>query len=252
MYYYIMEPANGKNTVNQDKIKDLLGDLGIAGETVFPSPARTIEELASLGVLKGYSTIVAVGSEKIVNKIVTALINQKSTKDTVLGVIPDNFNSKLAKRIGVSNIKEACESLKYRKLETIDAVCIEPNKYFMTEAIVESHRTTDAYLIMNELQAGLAFNRITIKPGVKVEIEDFSGQKKEGLANFFGSLFGKKEVQTKDIYSSLFMTERLQLETPGANVKILVDNEAVAKTPVVLHDCPKALKIIVAKDSLGS
>lgn len=251
MYYYIMEPANGKSSVNQDKIKDLLGDLGIAGETVFPSPARTIEELASLGILKGYSTIVAVGSEKIVNKIVTALINQKSTKDTVLGVIPDDFNSKLAKRIGVSNIKEACESLKYRKLETVDAVCIEPNKFFMTEAILESNKTSDAYLIMDEIQAGIAFNRITIKPGVRLEVEDASTSKSNGLAGFLGSLFGKKKEQTSDIYASLFITDRVQIETPGTATTIMVDNEPIAKTPVVMHARPKALKIIVARDSIS-
>ena len=132
-----MEPAGNKASW-QEKVKDTLGDLGIAGETVFPSPARTIEELASLGILKGYSTIVAVGSEKIVNKIVTALINQKSNKDTVLGVIPEDYTSKIAKRIGVSDYKEACQALKYRKLETVDACCIEPNKYFMTEAVIDS------------------------------------------------------------------------------------------------------------------
>lgn len=250
MYYYIMEPAGGKTAANQEKIKDMLGDLGIAGETVLPTPARTIEELASLGIIKGYSTIVAVGSEKIVNKIVTALINQKSTKDVVLGVIPDNYSSKLANRLGVRDNKEACEALKHRKLETVDTVCIEPNRYFMTEATIESHKTGDAYISLDSIQASIAFNKITIKPGIIIDVQDNSEEKKAALGNFFASLFGKKR-KTKDIFHSQFVTQKMQIETPGTSMKILVDNEPISKTPALLHTVPKALKIIVARDTIN-
>lgn len=243
-----MESA-GTKSAWQEKVKDTLGDLGIAGETVTPSAARTTEELATLGILKGYTTIVAVGSEKIVNKIVTALINQKSTADTVLGVIPENYDSKMAKRLGVKDYKEACQALKFRKLQTIDACCIEPNKYFLTEATVESNKSADAYLILDQIQAGLSFNKITIKPGVRVEIEDRSHEEQGAVSRFFGSIFGKKEAP-KDIYSSLFHSERVQIETPKTSLTVKIDGETVTKTPFSCHQVPKALKIIVARDTI--
>jgi diacylglycerol kinase family enzyme len=245
-----MEPAGNKSSW-QEKVKDTLGDLGIAGETVSPSPARTIEELASLGIIKGYSTIVAVGSEKIVNKIVTALISQKSNNDTVLGIIPDDYDSRMAKRIGVKDYKEACQALKSRKLQTMDTVCIEPNKYFMTDAIIESPKSADTYLLMGQIQVGAKFNKITIKPGVKIEIEDENKQIQSNVKNFFKFLIGKKEEGLKNnIYSSLFHSKEIQIETPDNSFSVKVDGDTVAKTPILVTHQPKALKIIVARETI--
>jgi diacylglycerol kinase family enzyme len=241
-----MEPA-GPKSAWQEKVKDTLGDLGIAGETVFPSPARTIEELASLGIIKGYSTIVAVGSEKIVNKIVTALINQKADKNTVLGVIPDDYSSKIAQRIGVRDYKEACQALKFRKLQTVDVCHIEPNKYFMTEATVESGKTIEAYIGLDNLQASASFNKITIKPGLKIEIDDLSAERKNSMKSFISSIFGKK-IEIKDIYSSIFHGQQIQIETPRSPLALKVDGETVMKTPFLCHHRAKALKIVVARD----
>lgn len=249
MYYYITEAGNAKTAAWQEKIKDILGDLGIAGETVSPTPARTIEELASLGVIKGYSTIVAVGSEKLVNKIVTALINQKGTKETVLGVIPSNFAGMLARRIGAADLKEACQALKLRKLETIDACQIEPNKYFLTEAIIESARPTDAYLTLDQTQAGLVFNKIVIKPGLKLEIYDESRQTINKFKQFWARLIGRT-FEAKDIYTSIFHSKKLKLETLGRILSVRVDDEIITKTPMTCVARPKALKIVVARDSI--
>ncbi len=246
MYYYIMEPA-GNKALWQEKVKDTLGDLGIAGETVFPSPARTIEELATLGITKGYSTIVAVGSEKIVNKIVTAIINQDSNKDTVLGIIPEDYESKIAKRIGVHDYKEACQALKFRKLRTVNACCIEPNKYFMTEATIESVKPATAYLTMDEIQLSADFNKIIIKPGVKVEIKDLSYENKTSIKSLFNAFIGRKE-DINDIYSSRFVSNEIKIETLEASLSVRVDDEIIAKTPIICRDMPRALKIVVARD----
>lgn len=246
MYYYIMESA-GKKADWQEKVKNILGDIGIAGETVVPSPARTVEELTTLGIVKGYSTIVAVGSESIANKVATAIINQKENNDVVLGFIPDSFDTPLAKKIVVKDLKDACETLKYRKLQTVDVCFIEPNKYFLTEAQVVSNLPTDAYLITSLIQAGLVFSRITIKPGLKIEVSDDSAQNnKKGI---LGWLF--KEKVTSDIYSSLFHSKKFDLETPGNNIPVIADGEVIAKTPCSFQNRPKALKIIVARDMIS-
>lgn len=251
MYYYIMEPNGAKTAAWQEKIKDILGDLGIAGETVLPTPARTIEELASLGIMKGYSTIVAVGSEKIVNKVVTAIVNQNSNKDVVLGVIPDNFDGVLARQIGVRDLKDACQALKFRKLAAIDLCQIEPNKFFLTEAVIESSRATDAYLTLDQIQAGLPFNKIIIRPGLKIEIYDQSQQIVNKFKKFWSWLI-KKPYDEKDIYTSLFHSKKLKLETLGRILSVKVDGETLTKTPMVCVARPKGLKLVVARDTIGS
>lgn len=248
MYYYIIESAGKKSEVWQEKVKSILGDIGIAGETVTPSPARTVEELASLGIVKGYSTIVAVGSEKTANKIATAIINRHENNDVVLGVIPENFDTAIARKIGVKDLKHACETLKYRKLETTDACFIEPNKYILTEAVIDSQKSIDAYLTTNSIQAGFLFNRVIIGPGLRVNIEDLSGH--GAKRSIFKWLFGQKEDNTS-IYSSFFHDKKFKLETPGYSLPIVSDGEIVAKTPIIIQNRPKVLKIIIARDTIA-
>jgi diacylglycerol kinase family enzyme len=237
--------ATGKGTAWQEKVKNILGDLGIAGETVTPSPARTIEELATLGIIKGYSTVVAVGSENLVDKIITVIINQKGAKDVVLGVIPADFNSPIARKIHIKDLRDACNTLKYRKLTTIDVCFIEPNKYFLTEAIIETSKSIDAYLTLDHIKAGLPFNKIVIKPGLRVYIDDESSPGKNKL---FGWLLGKKEEKG---YASFFKTKKIRIETLATNVPVKVDNETIAKTPITCQNRSKALKIIVARDTIN-
>lgn len=247
MYYYILEPLKGQlNSRNVEKIKDVLGDLGIAGETVTPSSARSIEELAHLGAVKGYSTIVAVGSEALVNKVITVLASESLAKDTVLGVIPSDFTSALASRIGVSDLRSACNALKFRKLETMNLGLIEPNKYFLTEAVIESSRNKEIFFSMDKIQGKASAKKIVIKPGLEVILID---QYLEGttVLKFTRWLFGKKE---KDIYTSSFETHRIRFESERENLPIKVSGETIAKTPATFSNRARLLKIIVARDRL--
>ncbi|MFA6492549.1 MAG: hypothetical protein WCV58_00140 [Patescibacteria group bacterium] len=247
MYYYIIEPSKGKFIRNnQEKIKDILGNLGIAGETVMPNSARTIEELTHLGVVKGYSTIVAVGSESLVNKVITVLATEDLAKNTVLGVIPDDFNSPLTKRIGVTDINSACQALKLRKLETVDLGLIEPNKYFLTEAVIEPIKHKEIFFSMEKIKGKSFAKKVIIKPGLDITLCDPSlegGTSKK----FYQWLFSKKE---KDIYTSNFITRRIRFESEKDNLPIKVSDEIVAKTPATFSNRGRILKIIVARDRM--
>lgn len=248
MYYYIIESSKGKfnSRTPQEKIKDILGNLGIAGETVTPSSARTIEELTHLGIVKGYSTIVAVGSEALVNKVITVLATETLAKDTVLGVIPNDFNSPLVKKLGITDIYSACNALKFRKLETVNLCLIEPNKYFLTEAIIESSKNKEIFFSMEKMKGKAFTKKVTIKPGLEVTLCD---QSLEGglLKKFFRWLFGKKE---KDIYTSRFQTKRIRFESERENLPVKVSDKIVAKTPATFLNRGRILKIIVARDRI--
>lgn len=249
MYYYIIEPSKGKiNSRYQEKIKDVLGNLGIAGETVIPTAGRTIEELAHLGVVKGYSTIVAVGSEMLVNKIITILATEKVAQDTVLGIVPDDFNSIIAKRIGATDLNSACNALKFRKLETVDLCLIEPNKYFLTQATIESFWNKEIFFSMEKIKGRALIKKVIITPGLEILLRD--GALSGGPSKkFIKWLFGKKE---SDIYSSYFATKRIRFESDKENIPIKVSGEIVAKTPSTFVNRPKSLKIIVARDRISS
>lgn len=240
-----MEAADKKGSIWQEKIKNTLGDLGIAGETVTPTPARTIEELTHLGIIKGYSTIVAVGSEKLVNTVATTIIDHKDATDVVLGVVPEDSSSLIAKKINVTDEKNACQALKFRKLNTFDVALIEPNHYFITETVIDSPKNSQAYLSTPEIKALVSFNKIVIRPGLEIEVHDNSEGGKSG--HFFKWLLGSKKEE-KNIYFSYFQAKKMKLEAINTILSAKVENEVIAKTPIVCKTCPKALKIIVARD----
>jgi len=240
-----MESPKAKIVSRQEKIKDILGDLGIAGETVSPSAARTIEELTHLGIIKGYSTIVAVGPESLVNKVITVLATQKEAKDVVLGIIPDDFNSQIARKIGVKDLYAACEALKNRKLETVDLCLLEPNKYFLTDGTIETFFNQEIYFSIENLQGKALANKVIIKPGLEVFFYDKSLQGSP-LSSFWRWLFGKEKP---DIYSSFFKTKRLRIESQNS-LSLKVAGQTLAKTPLTLHNRSRLLKIIAARDRI--
>lgn len=240
-----MEPPRTKVAARQEKIKDILGNLGIAGETVSPSAARTIEELTQLGIIKGYSTIVAVGPESLVNKVITVLATSKEVKNIVLGVIPSDFDSAIAKRIGVKDLHNACTILKNRKLETIDICFLEPNQYFITEASIDTFFNHEIFFAIDTLKGKALTNKITIRPGLHVNIYDKALQGSP-ISSFTRWLFGKKQ---SDIYSSYFATKKIRLESQSP-VALKVSGEIIAKTPITIHNRSRILKIIVARDRM--
>lgn len=246
MYYYIIEPLKGKFSNRQEKVRDILGNLGIAGETVTPNSARTIEELTHLGIVKGYSTIVACGSESLVNKVITVLATEDLAKDTVLGVIPNEFDSPLVKKLGITDIYSACNALKSRKLENASLCFIEPNKYFLTEAVIENSHNKEIFFSMEKISGKANVRKVVIKPGLEVTLYD---QSLEGgvLKKIYQWLFNKKE---KDIYTSSFQTRRIRFESEKENLSIKVSGEVVAKTPATFSNRARILKIIVARDRM--
>jgi len=243
VYYYIFEQTKKKRVARTyEKIKDQLTDLGITGEIVTPSPARTTEELTAIGLQKGYSTIVGVGSSQHINKIASQLEGQKA----VLGVIPLT-SSTVSQMIGVSDIKSACEALRFRKLEEIDLVLIEPNKYYLTQAEIHITKPQELYFELGSLVVGRGyFTDLTITHDLNFYLDNTKTQG-AGLGNFWGWLWGKKKSSNN---FSHFHSRRIKIETVEP-LPIIVNGEVVAKTPAVFHLKQKALKLIVARSKLA-
>ena len=67
MYYYLVEPQRiHDGEVFLERLANLTTDLGIAGEMVVPSPAKPIAQLIDIGLTKGYTTLVCVGSDHFI------------------------------------------------------------------------------------------------------------------------------------------------------------------------------------------
>lgn len=242
MYYYIMDsPKNSSQKREQEKIKDALGFLGIAGETVTVSPARTVEELTNMGLAKKYSTIVAVGGDRLVNKIAAML----QEKDHVLGVIPLDASAEICNLIGTNNVKTACENLRFRKVKNVDLSYIEPNKYFLTNINIISSKPLNCQIEVDSCDFKATATSIILEPDLTLNLQDTSlagGAFKKA----FNWLFGQK---TEDKNTSIFKGKRIKIDT-SESLPVLVDSEVIAKTPIVVRVKPKVLKIISGRDKI--
>lgn len=242
MYYYIFEQTKTYSERNQqNRIKDIIGMLGIAGEITTVSPARTIEELANMGMAKGYSTIIAVGSDKLINKVASLI----QGTDFVLGIVPINASDFIHELIRTYDIKEACESLRFRYVQNRDIAMIEPNKYFLTEATIFSPKPMLAKIDLDQASLQATFTKMAISRDLHLAIEDKSKSPGSVIRSLYWFL-GKK---TKDIHPSVFSSKRIKIDT-SQPAPLIVSDEILAKTPLVAKLKPKALKLITVRGKM--
>lgn len=133
MYYYIINPASGGGKINkvQEKLKERLKELGIAGEFVKSTGPGDIPKLTRMAVEKGYKTVVAVGGDGTINEIINAI----GSTEIALGIIPLGSTNELAGMLGIPDWQTACNILAARKIEEVDLGIIN-DKVFVTSASI--------------------------------------------------------------------------------------------------------------------
>lgn len=240
MYYYIMEPPASR-AVRQtyQKLRDLLTNLGIAGEMMAASPARTPEELAMMGLEKGYGTIVAVGGDTFVNHIAQTIIGQ-----AVLGVIPVGECEQIAEIIGTNNMRTAAEFLKFRRLSTLNTVLVEPDLLLLLDAVIVPPKLAKVNFVIDGKLRGYAyFNKLTISKDLVIKIESthvIEPKKFLGLFSTGGTVMRSESV---------FHGRNVRLVT-DPELALLINRQPVAKTPVQLRANPNSLKVITKRGTI--
>lgn len=243
MYYYICEPPRSSDERRaQEQTRALLTNLGISGEFVTVSPARSVEELAELGAAKKYSTIVAMGSERLINEVATLLAGTPY----VFGALPITNPRALELVSGITTLEEAAEALKYRRVRLVPVTRIEPNKFFLTEARIHLPKLAPLRLSIDRALIEAEFSDFRLAGNGRVHIEDRIGHA-SSMTHFWKWMIGKQQP----VMVSQFNAHRLALETDG-NYPVYVGSEIIAKTPLAATVIPGSLKLVVRRDRLAA
>jgi diacylglycerol kinase family enzyme len=249
MYYYIYESAKSSaDRKIQEKIKYLITSIGISGEQVTPNPARTIDELVDIGVTKGYSTIVAVGSDIFANKIASSILNQQKdeSQKIVFGFLPKNpQESVLAKTLGLNSLEQAVTALRYRKLSDLSIALLMPNKFFLIPLVIKDDKAFNLNIKLPHLTAESTASQIDISPVIEVMWNDQSSSNGM-LSNFLNKIFQNNKA---DHPKSLLKTHSLDLKTEPS-LPVLLGDEVIARTPIRVKALPNYLHIIVNRGSV--
>ena len=246
MYYYIFEqPRNSNDRKVHDKIRLALETNRIYGENSVASPARSADELTEMGFNKGATTIVAVGSDRHINRIVNTikLLERGLNRNVVLGVIPTDLESSIKERLRLNTLEDACDALKKRRYTTVTLGYIEGVRYFLTTAEIHSATPIKISIRADRWQSSHEITDFVIFSDLTFSFYNSLASKK-GLGKLFawmtGSQSGAEEI-------SIFHGRTLQVSS-GVILPVTIEGEAVTKTPFIVYKMPKALKVIIKRD----
>jgi len=286
MYYYIINPASGGGKINkvQDKLKDRLKELCIAGEFAKSTGPGDVARLTRMAIERGYKTIVAVGGDGTINEI----INATTDTSVALGIIPMGSSNELANMLGITDWQMACNILAARKVEEVDLGLIN-DKLFVTAASIGFDNVL--FDLKRDMRAGtlgkfaysaklaaavskykpvhLEFN-FDGKYSVETDCFNFSlsngafleylPQKSKPQDNMLDAVLisklshgdakrygqGTLDITKKPGQVSIFHTKRIQV-TSKEPVAVSADGKIVAETPVTIEVSDRKLRVIVSK-----
>jgi len=128
MYCYLYDEyiqENKRFERELSKIENRLTDLGIAGKVSRLALFRNAEEMIRDEIERGVSTIVAVGNDETVRKVIDVVADS----DVVLGIIPIGPHNELARLIGIPEGVDACDVLSARRVERIDLGTVNGRRF---------------------------------------------------------------------------------------------------------------------------
>ncbi len=241
MYYYIVDPPNSSQTPKiVQRLQELITPIGLSGEIGIASPARSAEELTYMGVEKGYTTIIGVGGEELINTIASIVINE-SRERLAIGVVPLDAGTIITDLAGVPNndMRRAVEVIKQRHLELIDIVHISPKRHMLTEAHIVAPRKLKMILDIDQrLKVEIEADYLHISNDLVITIE--TRQPQGGWKRLFGS------QPKNELNISQFHGRQIRF-TAHEPLPVVIAGQVVAKTPVTFTKMPAALKLITSR-----
>ncbi|MFA5052038.1 MAG: diacylglycerol kinase family protein [Patescibacteria group bacterium] len=256
MYYYIYDTYlnDKKYTTTLQHIESRLMSLGINGRIERMTLLKSMREVITDAIKKGASTIVAVGNDETVSKIVNYLPNISVT----LAIIPIGADNTIAASLGIPQGESACEVLSSRIIEHID-VGKANDCYFISSLSVPS--TEEVIFDWGTYQVKPLTNQNTIticnfnsRSVAGNNTPSHSGNPHDGILE---AVFSVPEHQSwwsfsKKNYSSasVFPFTKIKIKCATECLPIVADGQTTIKTPVTVEVVPKKLKVIVGKNRM--
>ena len=261
MYYFIFEPAQNRRVEKiEEEIKARASELQIDGEFVTLSLAEKPESLARIGLQKDYHTIVAVGSDALINSVAQGMIKE----DAVLGAVPLEPESVFLPLIGVQDWKEALEVLPQRKVQLLDSILLNRKYRILTQVEIHPPANKEGIIVLafdGYFRAEVSERRIVVSNlGVNLaEKEKILQSATDGFLDVF--IPGKTEVKKRwwqffgrlsseeTQEGSVFHPKVLEVNSK-LKLKALVNKKVIATSPFLFEIEPKTLSFIIRRGKL--
>lgn len=246
MYCYIYDEFIQDKRYERElvRIENRLTDLDISGKVLRLALFRNAEEMIRDEVRRGVSTVIAVGNDKTVRKVLDAVADSGVT----FGMIPLGPDNSLARILGVPNGVAACDVLSARIIESIDI------------GTVNGRRFISGVSCKNFKAEITCEGKFRIAPKQTGELEIINLCAKEGDKSLSDPCDGYLEVILKVAYPrGLFRRRRIGKSVlPAQNFSIrseksmalFADGEEITGTRFDIGVEPNLLRVITGKARL--
>lgn len=261
MHVYIYDDFVNKKKYDKllARVETRVTDLGLSGKIIRLDVMKNVQEAVASEIKRGAKTIIAVGNDQTVSKIINVMAGLKSGQlygtKTMLAIIPVGESDNLiARALGIKDPEEAGDVLSSRRIEEIHLGQVQSESqgkscfaYFISQAKIKSQGTIldinkDCSLeIMEPGQIRVinlsVFDNLpeNIQPSPQDKtLELFIETKKSALS--------LKPV----LNQSFFSIKKLTILNPKA--PLLLDNSLAISTPAEITVADKKLSVIVGKE----
>lgn len=241
MYFFIFDSflQDSKYQGEVAHIEARIASLGLQGRTEKITILKNAKEAAERAVERGATTVVAVGNDQTVTKILPALASHHVT----LGYIPLGQPTVIAQILGVRSGAAACEDISRRIIEKID-LGRAGGQYFLSAAEVPpaTPMECDGKYTVTSTDAEA---RTMI---VNLGSDEYLGCPDDGMlevvlsggtnrrSRFFGSHRNRPSV---------FPVKQVKIPYLGPSATIRLDGTSILKTPLTIEAVPQKLTVIV-------
>jgi diacylglycerol kinase family enzyme len=243
MHVYIYDDYLNNSRYNKiiNRTEIRLTDLNLNGKIIRLGGIKNIKGAIQNEIKLGAKTIVAVGNNQTINKIIGAIIDTEIfgdfQKKTLLGIIPIGDDNSIANSFGIKNENEACNILLARRIEKIDLGLINGH-YFLNQVTIQSLGTTleiDNYTLNVEGRG-----QIKIINLLSDRKENIKSNPHDGLLDVYIKTHGNNE--------SYLNTDRITVINP--DYKLVVDGVVEVETPATIGIMRDKVNVIVGKERM--
>jgi hypothetical protein len=217
-----------------------LHKLNLNGKIVYLENIKNINTLINEEINNGAKTIIAVGNNSTLHKIINAIgdINDETLKNIAFGIIPLGDNNSIAKACGIKNEKTASEIILARRIENIN-IAKANDEYFLAEAYINAKDTSLSIedFSIDPISGGDI--RIINLLSEKCSTQNINYSPKDNILNIY--IKGRTKSES-------FLPIKSVIINNSSKEKLLLDNSVSLETPVNISILNKNINFIVGKE----
>ena len=250
MYCYIYDIFTNQKKYEKQlaKVELLLADLGIGGKIYKLNVLKNLETIIEEAIAEGAKTIVAVGNDQTVSKIVNLIVD----KNITLGIIPVGDGCLLAESLGINSSEAAVQILSARRLKKLDVGKI--NEQYFLLALESADK--DIVFDLKDYNINPRENNEAVGLyNINISNYQFKSNPEDGIMEAVFVPRAKKAWQNfwlkkgKNLPEriSVFPIKELTINHKKKPLTINIDRQRTTKTPARVEILKNKLKIVASK-----